>query len=48
MTIILSLLAQVLHIALMIIAAPTVAGALDWLDYRAERTVRPAGPVAVA
>jgi formate hydrogenlyase subunit 4 len=34
MTHILSLLAQVLHIGLMIVAAPTVAGALDWLDAR--------------
>jgi formate hydrogenlyase subunit 4 len=34
MTVILSLLAQLLHIGLMIVAAPTVAGALDWLDAR--------------
>jgi formate hydrogenlyase subunit 4 len=31
-TIVLSLLTQILHIGLMIAAAPTVAGVLDWLD----------------
>jgi formate hydrogenlyase subunit 4 len=34
MTIVLSLLAQILHTGLMVVAAPTVAGALDWLDAR--------------
>ncbi len=34
MIVALSLLAQVLHISLMIVAAPTVAGTLDWLDAR--------------
>jgi formate hydrogenlyase subunit 4 len=34
MTIVLSLLAQIMHIVLMLAAAPTVAGALDWLDAR--------------
>ena len=34
MTIVLSLVAQVLHIALMIAAAPTLAGAMAWLDAR--------------
>jgi formate hydrogenlyase subunit 4 len=34
MTIILSLLTQILHLGLMIVAAPTVAGALEWLDAR--------------
>ena len=34
MSIILSLLAQILHIGLMIAAAPTVAGGLDWLNAR--------------
>ena len=48
MTIILSLLAQILHIGLMIVAAPTVAGALDWLDASAERAIRSADPVALA
>jgi formate hydrogenlyase subunit 4 len=33
-TIILSLLAQILHIALMIAAAPALAGAMAWLDAR--------------
>ena len=42
MTIVLSLLAQILHIGLMLIAAPTVAGVMDWLDARAaERTGPP-------
>jgi formate hydrogenlyase subunit 4 len=34
MTVILALLTQILHLGLMIVAAPTVAGALDWLDAR--------------
>lgn len=34
MTLFLSLFAQILHIGLMIAAAPTVAGAMDWLDAR--------------
>lgn len=34
MTLILPLLAQILHIGLMIAAAPTVAGLMDWLDAR--------------
>ena len=34
MTLILSLLAQILHIGLMIAAAPTMAGMMDWLDAR--------------
>ena len=34
MTLVLSLFAQLLHIALMIAAAPTVAGVIDWLDAR--------------
>jgi formate hydrogenlyase subunit 4 len=34
MTFVLSLLSEILHIGLMIVAAPTVAGALDWLDAR--------------
>jgi formate hydrogenlyase subunit 4 len=34
MTIALSLLAQLLHIGLMLAAAPTAAGMLDWLDAR--------------
>jgi formate hydrogenlyase subunit 4 len=34
MIIIESLLTQILHIGLMLVAAPTVAGALDWLDAR--------------
>jgi formate hydrogenlyase subunit 4 len=33
-SLILSLLAQILHIGLMIAATPTVAGAMDWLDAR--------------
>jgi formate hydrogenlyase subunit 4 len=33
-TLVLSLFAQILHIALMIAAAPTVAGVMDWLDAR--------------
>lgn len=32
MTVALSLLAQMLHIGLMIVATPTAAGAMDWLD----------------
>jgi formate hydrogenlyase subunit 4 len=34
MTIVLSLLAQLLHIGLMLAAAPTAAGVTDWLDAR--------------
>ena len=34
MTFVLSLLSEILHIGLMIVAAPTVAGVLDWLDAR--------------
>lgn len=34
MTIILTLLAQILHMSIMIVAAPTVAGVSDWLDAR--------------
>jgi formate hydrogenlyase subunit 4 len=34
MTLVLSLFAQLLHVALMIAAAPTVAGLMDWLDAR--------------
>jgi formate hydrogenlyase subunit 4 len=34
MTIVLSLLTQILHICLIIAAAPTTAGALDWLEAR--------------
>jgi formate hydrogenlyase subunit 4 len=34
MTIVLSLLTQILHLGLMLAAAPTVAGALGWLDSR--------------
>ena len=34
MTVIVALLAQLLHLGLMILAAPTVAGALDWLEAR--------------
>jgi formate hydrogenlyase subunit 4 len=34
MTIFLSLLTQILHLGLMLAAAPTVAGALNWLDAR--------------
>ena len=34
MIIVLSLLAQILHIGLMVAAAPTAAGAMDWLDAR--------------
>jgi formate hydrogenlyase subunit 4 len=34
MTVVLSLFAQLLHIGLMIAAAPTVAGVMDWLDAR--------------
>ncbi len=34
MIVVLALLTQILHIALMIAAAPTVAGAMDWLDAR--------------
>lgn len=34
MSIVLPLLAQILHIGLMVIAAPTLAGTLDWLDAR--------------
>ena len=34
MTIVLSLLSQLIHIVLLLAAAPTVAGALDWLDAR--------------
>jgi formate hydrogenlyase subunit 4 len=34
MTIVLSLLTQILHLGLMLAAAPTVTGALDWLDAR--------------
>jgi formate hydrogenlyase subunit 4 len=33
-TIVLSLLAQLLHLALMLAAAPTMAGIMDWLDAR--------------
>jgi formate hydrogenlyase subunit 4 len=33
-TFVLSLFAQILHVALMIAAAPTVAGIMDWLDAR--------------
>lgn len=34
MTLVLSLFAQMLHVGLMIAAAPTVAGLMDWLDAR--------------
>lgn len=34
MTIVLSLLSQIIHIVLMLAAAPTVAGTLDWVDAR--------------
>ncbi|MDR3530212.1 MAG: NADH-quinone oxidoreductase subunit H [Rhodopila sp.] len=34
MSVILSLLAQILHIGLMIVAAPTVAGVMEWLEAR--------------
>jgi formate hydrogenlyase subunit 4 len=34
MTIVLSLLTQILHLGLVLAAAPTVAGALNWLDAR--------------
>lgn len=34
MSIVLSLLAQLLHIALILLAAPALAGAIDWLDAR--------------
>lgn len=34
MTFVLSLIAQVLHIALMIAVAPVIAGGMDWLDAR--------------
>jgi formate hydrogenlyase subunit 4 len=34
MTLVLSLFAQLLHVGLMIAAAPTVAGVMDWLDAR--------------
>lgn len=34
MTIVLSLLTQLLHVALIVAAAPTLAGAMDWLDAR--------------
>jgi formate hydrogenlyase subunit 4 len=34
MSIVLPLLAQILHIALMVIAAPALAGVMDWLDAR--------------
>ncbi len=34
MTIVLSILTQLLHIALFVVAAPTLAGAMDWLDAR--------------
>ena len=34
MSIVLSLLAQIVHLVLMLVAAPTVAGALDWVDAR--------------
>ena len=34
MTILLSLLAQILHLILMLAAAPTMAGMMDWLDAR--------------
>jgi formate hydrogenlyase subunit 4 len=43
MTFVLSLLSEILHIGLMIVAAPTVAGALDWLDARLSG--RPGPPV---
>jgi formate hydrogenlyase subunit 4 len=42
MSIVLSLLTQILHIALIVIAAPTLAGAMDWLEARfAERSGPP-------
>lgn len=43
MSIILSLLTQILHLALMIAAAPTAAGVTDWLDARL--TLRAGPPV---
>ena len=41
MSIILSLLTQILHLALMIAAAPTAAGVTDWLDARLTRRAGP-------
>ncbi len=43
MTVLFSLLGQILHVALMVVAAPTVAGAMDWLDTRLSG--RPGPPV---
>jgi formate hydrogenlyase subunit 4 len=40
-TIVLSLLAQILHIGLMIASAPTAAGVMDWLDGRLAGRARP-------
>jgi formate hydrogenlyase subunit 4 len=34
MTLVLSLLAQIMHIVLMLVAAPTIAGLLDWVNAR--------------
>ncbi len=48
MTVAMSLLAQILHIGLMIPAAPTAAGAMDLARREIDRTRRPADPSALA